>query len=1464
MAVTTPDRSAAPQSDVTAPPHEVAFTQEIRFAVVMYGGVSLAIYINGVAQELLKLVRATAPRPSADGVYRDVQHSDAALHGSELVYRKLGRMLAHGKPRATLADAAQPIRTRFVVDVLSGTSAGGINAIYLAKALANDQSIDELKDLWIKEGHIGTLINDDLSLPTTRLTAQREPRSLLNSQRMYWKLLDAIEAMDDQNADRPAGPSPNVDELDLYITATDTQGQIIRIALADGIATERRHRSVFHFRYSNACFEEHQHPGERIHNDFKRENNPFLTFVARCTSAFPVAFEPMSLRAINSVISLHNRYAGKSIDLGQASWQPFYAAYGEVANFLDRSFSDGGVLDNYPFSYASDALPSRSATLPVDRKLLYVEPAPENPIDGGRRSAPPDFLANAWLSLSTLPRYETIRDDLQNVLDRNRLIDRVERIILGMENDLVSSETAWHSGGDFDELDLQDMMRLKGRGWIGYQRLRVAETTDELAALVARGNGYDRDSAQFQAIRRVIRHWRDKKYQAIKPRVDPSDAQTLNSFLFGFDLAWHLRRLKFMSAKIDELLLLEAPSGAKRAEAGIDEYTKDIWQRWDVIQRYAGGELFSPQDVASWPKTLDLLHDRLRRVKQQLHDAMILLRQCLAYLRSGDLRRPIHELLAGWGIDRMMQDELKEWTNRLEVSALRGQRNKQNWNTLEQSQAQQRSFDELIKAITITDQQCAALLAAPDEQAQNTILNTYFPAWQPPIDAFAQHIAATFMPVLLQARRICDLYLPDPKPGAVPYASSPSPSQPTNAAGVEVAPPLIFRPDELAPVRDSVALFARKVVRYYFDNFDDFDMILYPIFYATQVGDELDVVEVFRISPQDAPSLDPKRAGSQKLAGDQLGHFGAFFKETFRANDILWGQLDGAERIITALLPGKDQADVCKELIKEAHCAILAEEIFAKEFGYREELEIRRFVEQATAEIERGTAEQHKQDLAAKFSAILAASPLADKTWPLQAYLGGRNPVDDFQQHYQVDRTLNSVETVRFAARASKVFGKMLEGHALAQRLSGNRMIWVTRIAQLFWALVEVAIPDSVPHLIFRHWLKLLYFFEALMVLLGTLLLNQAIQQFGFIAFLVTIVTQGAVLFLGDRLSPRSERAPPIAANKAPMRRRTGVANQLARIKYLIVAFVAATSTLGLMVLISALGATNFWPFLSDIAAPEARGGWAQQGVRGAALLVVVLTFVLAAAADLGPTLRHAAEEAGGGWFAAAKWLLRVLAPLMGIAVFVMALLDALSSSNNLPAGFRLRVIALELAQNVEQLKQVVASYGSEVQIQAGLALDSWLFIPLYLLLFVALAFLLARSDTPRGKWLGVLLAACAVGAALADLLENAFIGAAVATSDPQMVASMHVAALTKWWLFVALMALLALVFFARRKRAGFLSALYLLIAAIGALGLAFAPPLVEQFYGLIGVALIFSGEAVWRIGPALPLRPIANLPDNQ
>jgi patatin-related protein len=252
----------------------VTQTKEVRFAVVMYGGVSLAIYINGIAQELYNLVRATATRTDGEGAKRYL-FKEEELGGAGKIYRQLGEKL----------DA------RFVVDILSGTSAGGINAVFLAKALANGESFEQLRDLWIQEGDIGVLINDRASgLDQEGLKFSGEPASLLNSQRMYYKLLYALDTM---NPDLPAGESargihsPYMDELDLFVTATDIRGLVQKTRLAGGITEEYRYKNVFRFRYATS-----EAAGGADVNDFKRDNNPFLAFAARCTSAFPSRSSP--------------------------------------------------------------------------------------------------------------------------------------------------------------------------------------------------------------------------------------------------------------------------------------------------------------------------------------------------------------------------------------------------------------------------------------------------------------------------------------------------------------------------------------------------------------------------------------------------------------------------------------------------------------------------------------------------------------------------------------------------------------------------------------------------------------------------------------------------------------------------------------------------------------------------------------------------------------------------------------------------------------------------------------------------------------------------------------------------------------------------------------------------------------------------------------------------------------------
>jgi hypothetical protein len=112
-------------------------------------------------------------------------------------------------------------------------------------------------------------------------------------------------------------------------------------------------------------------------------------------------------------------------------------------------------------------------------------------------------------------------------------------------------------------------------------------------------------------------------------------------------------------------------------------------------------------------------------------------------------------------------------------------------------------------------------------------------------------------------------------------------------------------------------------LRRYFEGYEEYDQVTFPIYYETQVG-ETEPVEVFRISPLDARSLIDESSPTErrrKLAGTAMFHFGAFFKRSWRVNDMLWGRLDGAERIIHAVLPpGSDDA---QRLVRDAHLVIL-------------------------------------------------------------------------------------------------------------------------------------------------------------------------------------------------------------------------------------------------------------------------------------------------------------------------------------------------------------------------------------------------------------------------------------------------------------------------------------------------------------------------------------------------------------
>jgi patatin-related protein len=875
----------------TNPP--VNFDQEVRFAVVMYGGSSLAIYINGVAQELLRLVRATAPGYTEAVNGRNAHLADEELRGSERVYRRLGRSLT----RQGHLDAKNsgPIRTRFVVDILTGTSAGGINAVYLAKALANDQDMDELQKLWITEGDIDVLLNDNDSYTGLGFTLDKdkdypgEPWSLLNSRRMHLRLLEALRQMEVKRNEKqgsptcPRGQSPLVDELDLFVTATDMKGLVLTLRLADKVANEYRYRNVFRFRYrgkrsSGTEDLRARTPGSDEINDLDPENNAFLAFAARATSAHQAAFSPVKFDDSTHIVAKHALNGELAADAREL--RVFYQNYllqrasdradapvttdQLAADFRSVWFVDGGTLDNKPFSFVVEQLPLRHAETFVDRKLLYIEPSPEHfkrveELEKLKKeNKRPRIKENALAALTSLPRYETIVEDLTRLLERNRLVERLRHILLGVEKDFLYglNPPQARTRGELrlaivDPAQLMKWLREKGPGWGSYQRLRVAEVTDDLTLLVARAAGFSEESDEFQAIRYLVRDWRNRNYDPhMEP--DPATGQPRKSeleFLIDFDLPWAIRRVRFCLGKLNDLACLDAQAKII-ADVARDELTPD----W-------------PDDESE----KDEFQKALRQMHWRLNEAFIVLRSGRRTLWSSDYdKNPFR-----------IDIKSLELTSADLLGLLQKSTDK------DRSKEVQRIFDKKLT----TEDRPEGLQTRDDA-----------------VVLLTNKVREKLSDLIDEVRVMCSVAMRPPEGTAA--AETPR-----------------------------WELFLRQTLFYYYKYFEDFDQISYPILYSTGVGEEVDVIDVFRVSPEDATALinESRRVDNdgnatddksfrevKKLAGTTLGNFGAFLRETFRRNDILWGRLDGAERVIAALLPA-DQ-DLCKQMTTRAHRAIIVED----------------------------------------------------------------------------------------------------------------------------------------------------------------------------------------------------------------------------------------------------------------------------------------------------------------------------------------------------------------------------------------------------------------------------------------------------------------------------------------------------------------------------------------------------------
>src|SRR5262249_24742762 len=146
----------------------------------------------------------------------------APTTASERVYGELLTECARRDPAG--------VRTRVVVDVVAGTSAGGINGVYLSKALAHNRSQVSLRDLWLDRGDIKVLLRGPDWLPpllkVPMLLAGAVKKPVLKGDAIAQWMYAALRDMDTAGS-QPAELEtlmPPSHPLELFVTVTDFYG----------------------------------------------------------------------------------------------------------------------------------------------------------------------------------------------------------------------------------------------------------------------------------------------------------------------------------------------------------------------------------------------------------------------------------------------------------------------------------------------------------------------------------------------------------------------------------------------------------------------------------------------------------------------------------------------------------------------------------------------------------------------------------------------------------------------------------------------------------------------------------------------------------------------------------------------------------------------------------------------------------------------------------------------------------------------------------------------------------------------------------------------------------------------------------------------------------------------------------------------------------------------------------------
>lgn len=355
---------------------------EIRIALVLNGGVSLAVWMAAVTHEL-DLIR----RASGDGTAPKAQPYDEELSNR---WRELCRR--DGEER------------RVVVDVIAGTSAGGLNGSLLATAVSNGSTLDPGGEdgPWLRKRWVGLA-----SLEVGKLVpaAGVKSTSVLDGDFFLEEMHGLVKGVAD------AGETTAEEPVTLFVTASGLGVQQFEAKDAAGQAFDvPDHRYLYCFTSDDAETYDGRTRTFSVADTNELKDTKLLARAARASASFPAAFAPV-METPNLATSPPR--VRPTAAAGTGTW-----------------LVDGGVLDNAPFGPVLDVVARRPVAGRASRYVLYVVPSAGI---GRASTALPEAEAPNWrvaaMSAVQFPREVDFRSD----------VEQLERLLL--EADASWSDT---------------------------------------------------------------------------------------------------------------------------------------------------------------------------------------------------------------------------------------------------------------------------------------------------------------------------------------------------------------------------------------------------------------------------------------------------------------------------------------------------------------------------------------------------------------------------------------------------------------------------------------------------------------------------------------------------------------------------------------------------------------------------------------------------------------------------------------------------------------------------------------------------------------------------------------------------------------------------------------------------------------------------------------------------------------